>query len=591
LFRRPVDVVVAREIDQVLPRISELERAVGQHGLHAVGFLAYEAAPAFDPVLAVRPPSPGMPLLCFGLFEAPEQRTDPPIVGTGRCRLGRWTPSQTLRDYRRAVARIREYIAAGDSYQVNYTIRLHTTFEGDPRALFVRLLEAQPDGFASYLDLGSHAVCSASPELFFRLDHDRVTSRPMKGTAARGYDLASDLEQMAWLRSSEKNRAENAMIVDMVRNDLGRVADVGTVRVSSSFDVERHPTVLQMTSTVRAMTSSPPSQVLAAMFPFASVTGAPKVRTMEIIRDLETAPRGVYTGAIGFIAPDRQAQFSVAIRTAVVDREAGSVEYGVGGGIVWDSAADEEYRECRAKARIITRRWPSFDLLETLRWDPVDGYRLLERHLARLCEAADYFGRPLDLDHIRAELEDRRRRFADVSQRVRLLVAPDGTVSVEAAPIEPPSSPRRLRLGLAIRPIRSTDPFVRNKTTHRGVYRRARSSRPDCDDVLLENERGEVTESTTANLVVAVGGELVTPPLSCGLLPGTFRAELLERGQIGERLLRPDDVATAEAVFLVNSVRGWIDAEWIDTAPAKAVRPETALAFPATAARDRSDSP
>jgi para-aminobenzoate synthetase/4-amino-4-deoxychorismate lyase len=589
-FGRPREVMVAWTTDQVLPRLAEIERVVEARGLHAVGYIAYEAAPAFDSALAVGPADPELPLLCFGLCEAPVVHDAAPLeIGVG-CEVGPWQPSQTTSDYGRSIARIREHIAAGDTYQVNYTIRLRASFRGNPRSLFASLIRSQPDSFAAYLDLGSRLVCSASPELLLRLDGDVVESRPMKGTAPRGFDAASDHEQIQRLRSSAKDRAENAMIVDMVRNDLGRVADAGTVRVTRSFDVERHPTVLQMTSTVTARTSAPLIEVLAPVFPYASITGAPKPRTMSIIRDLEQAPRGVYTGAIGFLAPGRRARFSVAIRTAVVDRTAGRVEYGVGGGIVWDSVADDEYRECLLKARILTEGYPSFHLLETLRWDPSCGYRLLERHLARLEEAADYFARPLDLEHARSCLEESIQEFGDATQRVRLLVAEDGGVEVEAAPLDPPRTDR-LRLGLAHEPVRSTDPFLRFKTTHRETYERALRDRPDCDDVLLLNEHGEVTESTVANLVLRSGGELVTPPISCGLLPGTFRAELLERGKIRERVLRAEDVATAESVFLINSVRGWIEADWNPSSPHSDHSLEPARDRARAADRGRSGAP
>ena len=305
----------------------------------------------------------------------------------------------------------------------------------------------------------------------------------MKGTASRGYSWATDEASVAWLRQSEKNQAENVMIVDMIRNDMGRVATVGSVSAPRLFDVERYPTVLQMTSTVQSETQASLVEIMQALFPCASITGAPKVRTMQIIADLETEPRGVYTGSIGFIAPDRRVQFNVAIRTVVVDKTSGWAEYGVGSGIVWDSDAEDEYRECRIKASVLTQPPPEFDLLESLLWDPTDGYFLLERHLQRLQQAARYFVISLDADSAVQALHDYAETLPAQPHKVRLLVSQQGDISVEAAPIDPDATKRPLRLGLATDPVQTANPFLFHKTTHRTVYDQALASRPDCDDV------------------------------------------------------------------------------------------------------------
>lgn len=336
-FRRPVEVVSAHAIDEVLPVLAWIDKAVEKRGLVAAGYVAYEAAPAFDRAFRAHTPVHGISLLSFGLFEDPTEPGEPANDDSGAYSVGKWSASEGEEDYLRSVGRVREHIALGDTYQVNYTFRLRAPFDGDPKGLFFDLVRSQPSSFAAYLEVDGRAIRSASPELFFRLIGESLVCRPMKGTADRGWDSESDREFESRLEASPKDRAENAMIVDMVRNDLGRVARVGSVDVTSSFDIERHPTVFQMTSTVEAKTAAPVSEVIAALFPFASVTGAPKIRTMELINKLESDPRGVYTGAIGVIGPGRQARFSVAIRTAVVDREAGRVEYGVGSGVVWDS--------------------------------------------------------------------------------------------------------------------------------------------------------------------------------------------------------------------------------------------------------------
>ncbi len=560
-FPCPVEVVSAQTIDGVMPALVRIHEAVEKRGLIAVGFVAYEAAPAFDKNFRVHSPVSEMPLLSFGLFEGPTESGEPFNHYSGACSIGKWSASQNENAYRRSVGRVRDHIAAGDTYQVNHTFRLRASFEGDPEALFLDLVRSQPTSFAAYLDMGGRVICSASPELLFRLDGDRLVCRPMKGTLRRGWDLESDREFESRLAASLKDRAENAMIVDMVRNDLGRVADVGSVEVTSSFVIERHPTVFQMTSTVEAKTGAPVSEIIAALFPFASVTGAPKVRTMELINELESDPRGVYTGAIGVIEPGRRSRFSVAIRTAVVDREAGCVEYGVGSGVVWDSEAGDEYRECLLKARVLAQQAPDFDLLETMLWDPDAGYLFLDRHLERLAGAAEYFDRPFDREGV---VERLRTVPPTRSLRVRLLLAADGSHRIEAFPFDSGSDAARVRLGLAAEPVKRQDPFLHFKTTHRTVYEQARATRPDCDDVLLWNERGEVTESTIANIVAGIDGKLVTPPVSCGLLAGTFRAELIERGEISERIITIDKLPDADALHLINSVQGWREVEWVE---------------------------
>jgi para-aminobenzoate synthetase/4-amino-4-deoxychorismate lyase len=564
-FRNPVEVVSAERVDDVVDAIRRVEEAVETGGLSAVGFVAYEAAPAFDPALRTHDRDPRVPLVCFGLFDNARDLDQPGIDPSISHGVGEWAASQDEGGYRESVRRIRDRIAGGETYQVNHTIRLRAAFDGEPAALFRDLVRSQPDSHAAYLEIDGLVICSASPELFFSLDGDTIRSRPMKGTAARGWDPSSDRRQRAWLESSAKNRAENAMIVDMVRNDLGRVARVGTVEVVARFDVERHPTVFQMTSTVAAETTAPVSEILTALFPFASVTGAPKVRTMELISELETDPRGVYTGTIGVIEPDRRARFSAAIRTAVVHCGEGVVEYGVGSGVVWDSVAEDEYRECLEKSRILSTPPPEFDLLETLLWEPETGYSLLDRHLDRLEGAAEYFvSRPVARSAVRGLLAKRAGEFEDRAHRVRVLVACDGSIRLEASPVEPDNRGRAVRVGLASTPVRSDDPFLFFKTTHRLVYDEARRSRPDCDDVLLWNEHGEVTESTTANVVVRLGDSLVTPPVECGLLAGTFRADLLDRGEITERVITVEELGQATELLLVNSVRGWREAKLLE---------------------------
>lgn len=346
------------------------------------------------------------------------------------------------------------------------------------------------------------------------------------------------------------------MIVDMIRNDLGKICEPGTVRVVKLFDVERFWTVLQMTSTVEGLTTASLSEIMTALFPCASVTGAPKVRTMEIIRELETGPRGAYTGCIGYVLPGRRATFSVAIRTAWVDGPSSSADYGVGGGIVWDSSPAEEYEECLLKARALTASVPRFELLETILWETDGGYFLLDRHLGRLARSARHFGYPVDLDSLQEELELLAIAMPGPRCKVRVLVARDGSVEIERSTI-PAQVAASFEVGISHNIVDSQNVFLYHKTTHRAVYENAMNGIKYAD-VLLVNERGEITESTTANVVIESQGKRITPALSCGLLAGTFRQYLLEKKELEEVVIRHEDLLENARVWLINSVRRWV---------------------------------
>jgi len=536
----------------------------GARGLWTVAMLSYESAPAFDPSFKTRS-ADGFPLAWFALFDPPTIMASLPPAESALPADVPWRPSIDVDSYASAIQRIRELIARGDTYQVNFTFRLRRDFAHDPYPLFRTLASRSTPPFAAYLDLGTFAICSFSPELFFRLEGDLLVSRPMKGTSPRGSSSDDDLLAADRLRRSPKNRAENIMIVDMVRNDLGRVARSGSVAVSRMYDIEQYPTVWQMTSTVKAHTDASAPEIIAALFPPASITGAPKVRTMEIIRELEKSPRHVYTGAIGWIAPGRTAQFSVAIRTLLVDRTKNEAEYGVGSGIVWDSDPREEYQECVAKSAVLEQRPVEFSLLETMLWAAGDGIGLLEDHLARLRSSARYFAVPFDETLVRERLADASREFGTSGGtgasgaprlRVRLLLARDGAATIEAAPLQPLRADGPPLVKLAVEPIDPHDTLLYHKTTVRRVYDRARALAGQCDDVILWNNRNEITESCIANVVVDIGGTLFTPPVSCGLLPGVSRTRMLRAGAVRERIIPVDDLRRAERIFLTNAVRG-----------------------------------
>lgn len=554
----PQRIFATNEVAEVAPLLAELDACVQRGEGTAAGWVSFEAAPAFDANLQVKPAGE-LPLMWFALFSEVREVSLPAAPDEAIARD--WQPDVSPQQYQQAVRRILDYIREGDTYQVNFTYRQQAAFAGDAWRAFLRLVTAQRDTYGAYIDTGRYVVCSASPELYFRMDGEQVYSKPMKGTAARGLTLMEDREQARNLRASEKERAENLMIVDMVRNDFGRLADVGSVRVPHLFELEKYPTLWTMTSTVEARIPAGLPRIFAETFPPASITGAPKRRTMDIIAELEPGPRGVYTGAVGWMAPERIAQFNVAIRTLVVDRERAIAEYGVGSGIVSDGIPEREWAECATKTRILRASIKPLSLLETLRWTQEEGYVLLERHLARLLDSAEYFDIDVGSVALRHALEDAAKQFS-VPMRVRLLVDERAQIRVESRALDV-GAQTLMRLRLAATPIDSHNRFLYHKTTQRDVYDRARENMGDADDVVLWNERGEVCETTIANLAIDVDGTWITPPVSSGLLPGTLRAELLAHEEISERVVTVEMLKKARRLRLFNSVRGVFEGELI----------------------------
>lgn len=549
VFTRPRREIVASSTGEVRGALAEAE-AEAARGRWVAGLVGYEAGPGLDPALRAVPPGPG-PLAWFGVYDGPS----PPRTEGGDAALGPLAPDVERGAYLAAVERIRERIARGDVYQVNHTLRLRGPFRGDPAALYRRLRAAQGGGLGALVHLGDRAVVSASPELFLERRGATVRARPMKGTAPRGRFEEEDLAIAAALAASGKERAENVMIVDLVRNDLGRVAVTGSVRVASLCDLERYRTVHQLTSTVEATLRPGATLVdlLAATFPCGSVTGAPKAMATRIVAEEEGRPRGVYCGAIGLVTPRGDATFSVAIRTVELDLRTGEAVAGVGGGITWSSDAAREWDEALAKGAFLAAAPDAFELVETLRLEG-GGYPLLPRHLARLASSARHLGFALDPAAVERALR-REAGAAEGPARVRLLVDAAGAVRTERAPLpavpaEPPP------VALAARRVSRRDAALFHKTTLRAPYDAARAERPDAFDVLLANEQDEVTEFTIGNLVLELDGEQVTPPRDAGLLAGVMRAELLARGEVREHPVRVADLARARRIWLVNAVRG-----------------------------------
>jgi para-aminobenzoate synthetase/4-amino-4-deoxychorismate lyase len=593
VYTAPVRVVHARALADVLPALTEVQRMT-RDGFHAVGFVAYEAAPALDPAMVTVAPGNALPLLAFGLFEAPTSPvpTAPAPAAPVEPPVADWSLDASPEAHADAVRRIRHAIAEGRTYQVNLTTRLRAAFDGSPEALYHRLRRAQGGGYHAYIDLGRHCILSASPELFFETRGRTITTRPMKGTRPRGRWREEDRTLREELAGSAKDRAENLMIVDLLRNDLGRVSAPGTVRAPDLWAIERYRTVWQMTSTVTGMLRDDVGLVdlFRALFPCGSVTGAPKISTMELIAELEPSPRGVYCGAIGRILPGGDCTFNVPIRTAVIDRDAGRIAYGTGGGVVWDSTPEAEWAELRAKTAVVRSPWPRFRLLETLGVRQGTPVRL-DRHLRRMAASADRFDFPFPEDDLRAAVHRAARSLpaepdpgpAGSAALLRVTLGEDGSVRAETRPLDrahaslhrapladshtpehglgprPDGDPDRRTVVAARAPVDSADLFLYHKTTHRAVYDRHLADAPEFAwDVLLQNEHGRVTEFCRGNVVAELDGRLLTPPRTAGLLPGCFRAQLLEDGRIEEADLSLDDVANARALWFINSARGWV---------------------------------
>lgn len=567
----------AQHPEDVLVVLDAVEAAAAA-GWWAVGFVSYEAAaglPSHLPVShgapqrAGRARSPGdhLPLVWFGLFappvEVPTVQAVPADHWPFRCTA--WQLGWDQEDYRRQVQVVRGRIAAGDTYQCNLTVRLHAHAGGELLGLYRALALAQGGAHNAYVDTGHHVVASASPELFFHWEGDHLTTRPMKGTAPRGRWPEEDARQAQALRCSPKDRAENVMIVDLLRNDVGTIAAWGSVGVPVLCELERFGTVWQLTSTVtgRTRAGTTLADVFGALFPCGSVTGAPKHATMGLIAELETEPRGVYCGAVGVVAPPGsgfRARFNVAIRTAVVDRCRGTAVYGTGGGITWGSTPAGEHAELLVKAALLHAPVDQPQLIETMAYRPATGVRNLERHLARLGASAWHLGFAFNAGRVRAALEealeDVRDQSPGASARVRVALARHGEVEVATAPLPRPDA-GPVVLEVDPEPVDTSGPWAFHKTTWRERYEAAAARHPGAGDVVLVNERGQVTETTIANLAVQLHGWWWTPPVVCGCLPGVERGRLVELGTLRERVLSVEDLAAADQVALVSSLRGW----------------------------------
>jgi para-aminobenzoate synthetase / 4-amino-4-deoxychorismate lyase len=570
LFLDPLRTITAFELHEIPELFRQIEEALAS-GLYIAGYMGYECGYHFERFDGVVVEAGELPLAWFGVYAAPvvfdhacgcfeEDATVPAVDESSGKKVTRFAESVELEiseeDYRAKIGRIKQYIAAGETYQVNFTDTVCVANALSADVAFGALLQQQAVAYSALLNVASHHILSLSPELFFKIEDGRIVTRPMKGTMPRGMDAEEDTAAALRLRSDEKNRSEHVMIVDLLRNDLGRICTMGSVQVEDLFSVERYETLLQMTSTVSGTLRDGLSyyDIFKGMFPSGSITGAPKIRTMQIIHELERRPRGVYTGAIGYIAPDRSAVFNVAIRTLAL--KDGEARMGVGGGIVADSEAADEYRECLLKAEFLVRERREFQLIETMLWE--GDFFFLAMHLDRLEASAGYFDFVFDRAAVVKKMVEVSLSFRTGERhRVRLLLGTEGEITVSAAPAAPdgPMGP----VVLSPKRTSSKDVFLRHKTTQRRLYESesAAAKAEGFDEVIFMNERGEITEGAISNIFIRKAGRLLTPPLHCGVLPGVFRRHLLEtHSDTQERVLKIEDLESADAVFLCNSVRG-----------------------------------
>ncbi|GGG76440.1 aminodeoxychorismate synthase component I [Edaphobacter dinghuensis] len=571
LFLDPVQTITARTLEEIPELFRRIEQALAE-GFYATGYLSYECGYHFERFKGIALTEQSLPLAWFGIYRKPvifDHETgrfdgDLPLSLSSETTKApaNFADSVTLaiseEDYTGKIERIKECIAAGETYQVNFTDKVSVRSEIGADAAFATLLQQQPVAYSAFLNVAGHQILSLSPELFFKIEEGKIITRPMKGTMPRGLDAAEDVQAAIRLQNDEKNRCEHVMIVDLLRNDIGRICEMGSVQVDDIFSVETYQTLLQMTSTVsgRLREGLTYYDIFKGVFPSGSITGAPKIRTMEIIHELEAAPRGIYTGSIGYMAPDGSATFNVAIRT--LDLYEGKAQMGVGGGIVADSDPKDEYRECLLKAEFLVRARHEFQLIETMLWN--GEFRLLGMHLDRMESSATYFGFAFDRAAIKAQLIAEASLFEPGElYRVRSLLAESGDLTITYAKHTANIAWQTGRIHLSSERTSSTDVFLRHKTTQRKLYETeyAKCRNDGFDEVIFLNEKGEITEGAISNIFISRAGRLLTPPLSSGVLPGVFRRHILETDPgAKERILTLEDLESADAIYLCNSLRG-----------------------------------
>ena len=554
-FTQPIKELKTRDLSEVADLLVQVE-SYQEQGYYVVGYVSYEAAPAFEEKLAVHKlPLLGEYLLYFTVHDRVE--TSPiPLTYEEVDLPSKWREQTSAEDYEKAISQIHHHLRQGDTYQVNYTVQLKQDLSVNPFAIYNRMVVEQEAGYNAYVEHDEMAVISMSPELFFEQNDRELTTRPMKGTTQRGVTDQEDLAQATWLEQDPKNRSENMMIVDLLRNDMNRISEVGSEHVERLCQVEQYSTVWQMTSTIKSQLREDVDlvAVFRSLFPCGSITGAPKIATMEIIKDLESHPRGVYCGTIGLLLPNGRRIFNVAIRT--IQLHQGKAIYGVGGGITWDSTWESEYREVHQKAAVLYRKQARFQLITTGR---ISQKSLLfeDQHLERLTKASRYFAYPFDPKKLRQKIEE-ECQACDVNQDYRLRITLNKSGELELSrQILTPLSPSFCKAKLCLQEADLNQAFTYFKTTHRPHLSLGEQEK------IYHNKSGELLETSIGNLVLKINGKLYTPPISQGILPGIYRQHLLETGQVEEKVLTVPDLDQAETIYGCNAVRGLYELEVI----------------------------
>ena len=554
-FTQPIKELKTRDLSEVADLLAQVE-SYQEQGYYVVGYVSYEAAPAFEEKLAVQPgPLLGEYLLYFTVHDSIEKSSIPLIYEEVDLPYD-WQEVTSAEDYEKAIAQIHHHLRQGDTYQVNYTVQLKQDLNANPFDIYNRMVVEQEAGYNAYIEHDEMAVISMSPELFFEQNDRELTTRPMKGTTQRGVTDDEDLKEAAWLEQDPKNRSENMMIVDLLRNDMNRISEVGSEHVERLCQVEQYSTVWQMTSTIKSQLRPDVDlvAVFRSLFPCGSITGAPKIATMEIIKNLEPQPRGVYCGTIGILLPNGRRIFNVAIRT--IQLHQGKAIYGVGGGITWDSTWESEYREVHQKAAVLYRKQARFQLITT---GKISQKSLLfeEQHLERMTKASRYFAFPFDSEYFRQKIEEECQACASYQDyRLRISLSKSGEIELSRQ-ILTPLSPSFCKAKLCLQEADLNQSFTYFKTTHRPHLSLGEQEK------IYHNKSGELLETSIGNLVLKIAGKLYTPPISLGILPGIYRQHLLETGQIEEKVLTLADLNQAEAVYGCNAVRGLYELEVI----------------------------
>lgn len=548
IFTQPIKELKTRDLAEVTDLLAQVE-SYQEQGYYVVGYVSYEAAPAFEEKLAVhKAPLLAEYLLYFTVHDRVE--TSPIPLTYEEVNLpSKWREQTSAENYEKAISQIHHHLRQGDTYQVNYTVQLKQDLSANPFAIYNRMVVEQEAGYNAYVEHDEMAVISMSPELFFEQNDRELTTRPMKGTTQRGLTDQEDLAQASWLEQDPKNRSENMMIVDLLRNDMNRISEVGSEHVERLCQVEQYSTVWQMTSTIKSQLREDVDLVaiFRSLFPCGSITGAPKIATMEIIKDLEPQPRGVYCGTIGLLLPNGRRIFNVAIRT--IQLHQGKAIYGVGGGITWDSTWESEYREVHQKAAVLYRKQARFKLITTGR---ISQKQLLfeDQHLERLTKASRYFAYPFDPEELRQKIEE-ECQACDSHQDYRLRISLSKSGEMELSrQILTPLSPSFCKAKLCLQEADLNQAFTHFKTTHRPHLSLGKQ------EIIYHNAAGELLETSIGNLVLKIDGKLYTPPINLGILSGIYRQHLLGKGQVEEKILTLADLNQAEAVYGCNAVRG-----------------------------------